>query len=155
MFQTRTAIEYSAGAGAAVLPTIIDRSADQFNERRLRLVAEQALDQVLADSFPASDPPSWTPGIALVNPAMDAEPEAPLSESIAGPVVRTGSSGIIDVSRRSGADRTFLQSVVSLAGAAGIALLVPVAVLGVALPIAFSIRGVLELFGWLFSVNVR
>ena len=29
-----------------------------------RLAAERALDAVLADSFPASDPPSWTLGVS-------------------------------------------------------------------------------------------
>ena len=28
------------------------------------------VDDVLADSFPASDPPSWTPGMARPAPAM-------------------------------------------------------------------------------------
>ena len=27
------------------------------------------VDQVLADSFPASDPPSWTPGVAIAREA--------------------------------------------------------------------------------------
>ena len=30
-----------------------------------RLTAERALDAVLADSFPASDPPPWTLGVSL------------------------------------------------------------------------------------------
>ena len=38
-------------------------SAPQAAERRL--AAERALDAVLADSFPASDPPSWTLGVSL------------------------------------------------------------------------------------------
>ena len=155
MLQTRTAIEYRAGAGVAILPTIVDRAGEDSHEQRRRLVAEQALDQVLADSFPASDPPSWNPGIALLYPAVDAEPQAEPSESLAGTAARTGTSGIIDVSTRSGPDRTFLQGVVSRAGAAGIALLVPFVILLVGLPIALSIRGVLELFGWFFGVNVR
>lgn len=155
MLHTRTAIEYRAGAGTAVLPTIVDRVAEESHERRRRLAAEQALDQVLADSFPASDPPSWNPGTALLNPAVDVEPEAERSESIAVTSARTGTSGIIDVSRPSSADGTFLQGLVSLAGAGGIALLVPFAILMVGLPIALSIRGVLELFGRLFGVNVR
>ena len=112
------------------------------------------MDRVLADSFPASDPPSWNPGIALLHPSVDAEPGAEPSESIADTAARTGRSGIIDVSRRSGADRTFLQGLGSLTGTAGIALLVPFAILLVGLPMALSIRGVLELFGWLFGVNV-
>jgi len=155
VLHTRTAIEYRAGAGTTVLPTIVDRVAEESHERRRRLAAEQALDQVLADSFPASDPPSWNPGIALLNPAVDVEPEAERSESIAVTPARTGTSGIIDVSRPGSADRTFLHGLVSLAGAEGIALLVPFAILMVGLPIALSIRGALELFGWLFGVNVR
>jgi hypothetical protein len=137
------------------LPTIVDRAVEESQERRRRLAVEQALDQVLADSFPASDPPSWNPGIARLNPAVDVKPEAERSESIAGTPARTGTSGIIDVSRPTGGDRTFLQGLVSLAGAAGIALLVPFAILLVGTPIALPIRGVLGLFGWLFGVNVR
>ena len=30
------------------------------------------IDDVLADSFPASDPPAWTPGVARLTPRRDA-----------------------------------------------------------------------------------
>jgi hypothetical protein len=33
-----------------------------------RPAAERAIDDVLEDSFPASDPPSWNPGVARVKP---------------------------------------------------------------------------------------
>ena len=47
--------------------------------------------------------------------------------------------------------RTFLQGLVSLAGAAGIALLVPFAILLIGLPIALVVRGIAEAIGWLLA----
>jgi hypothetical protein len=47
--------------------------------------------------------------------------------------------------------QTLLESLTSLAAVAGIALLVPFAVLLVGLPIAIVGRGLLELFVWLLS----
>ena len=76
MLHTRTTIECRRGTAAAFLPTMVgvDKVADESSERGDRLAADEALDQVLADSFPASDPPSWNPGIALVNPAVGLKP---------------------------------------------------------------------------------
>ena len=64
MLHTRTASEYRAGV-APVVPAIIgvERIVDEAGDRQARLAAERALDEVLADSFPASDPPSWNSGI--------------------------------------------------------------------------------------------
>ncbi len=44
----------------------------ESQERQQRLAAERALDAVLADSFPASDPPSWTLGVAYAPTETDA-----------------------------------------------------------------------------------
>jgi hypothetical protein len=64
MLHSRTAIEYRDGA-AAVVPGIegVGRIVDEPGDRQARLAAERALDEVLADSFPGSDPPSWNSGI--------------------------------------------------------------------------------------------
>ena len=64
MLYTRAAIEQRGSGSGFLLPSIAEgevrvaRSVD----REPRYPAELELDQVLADSFPASDPPSWTLG---------------------------------------------------------------------------------------------
>jgi hypothetical protein len=127
------------GTASPILPTIagVDKCADESSEQGGRLAAEHALDQVLADSFPASDPPSWNPGIALLNP-VGPKPHAEHAKAVADAESTAPAADIIDVSRASVGDRTFLQGFVSLAGAAGIALFVPFVILLVGLPIALS-----------------
>jgi hypothetical protein len=53
------------------------------------------------------------------------------------------------------ADRRFGDGLISLAGAAAIALLVPFVILLVGLPVALTVRGLLEVTGWLFGIDVR
>ena len=45
-----------------------------------------------------------------------------------------------------------VDPLVSLAGAAGIALLVPFAILVIGIPVALTVRGLLEGIGWLFGI---
>jgi hypothetical protein len=154
MLHTRTAIEYRDGTIVAVVPAAVgvDSIVDKVGDRHARLAAERALDEVLADSFPASDPPSWNPGIARPRPAGHLTRE-PGPAKDAGRILPM--ADVIDVSRLAHGDRAFLQALVSMLGAAGIAVLMGVAILVMALPIALAVRGLLEAIGWLFAVAIR
>jgi hypothetical protein len=149
MLPARTTIEYREGAAAIVSPIVgVDRIVDVAGDRQARLAAEQAMDQVLADSFPASDPPSWNPGIIRPQPATHGLPAQQADKSLV-------TADVIDVSRTTHGDRAFLQALVSLFGAAGVALLCGIAILLVGLPIALVVRGLLEAIGWLFGISIR
>ena len=54
-----------------------------------------------------------------------------------------------------GGESTFPGVLTSLAGAAGIALLVPFGVMLVGMPVVLAVRGLLEAIGWLFGIAVR
>ena len=155
MLHTRTSIEYRDGS-AAIAPIIVGVGGPvgELSGARERLAVERAIDDVLADSFPASDPPSWNPGVARLDPVVRA-----VGHDVAIVAGSTADAGRadrgVDVSRPMSAERTFLQGLVSLAGAAGIALLVPVAILLVGLPVVFAVRGVLEVISWLFGVALQ
>jgi hypothetical protein len=125
------------------------RSVDQ----EARYAAELALDQVLADSFPASDPPSWTLGVARPASFSRTEGATSTDETAMENSDRRSArvtSAVTDVSLPR-AGRTVIHALVSLAGAAGIALLVPFAILLIGLPVVLVVRGVAEAVGWLLA----
>ena len=118
---------------------------------RHRQPSELAIDDVLAASFPASDPPGWNPGLArsgsidrLPDRETDAPPMPALDDSGAG------LWDVIEVSHRYDSERTLLQAFISLAGAVAIAFVAPFAILLVGLPIALAVRGLLEVVVWFF-----
>jgi hypothetical protein len=53
---------------------------------------------------------------------------------------------------RTTSTRTFAQALVSLAGAASVTLLVPLAVLAVGLPLALAVRALLEVGRWFVAL---
>ena len=153
MLYTRTAIDPRDGV-AALAPAIVggDWIVEDAGGQSTRVAIERALDEVLADSFPASDPPSWNTGIIRPQPAGSFA-----SGSVPGQhaekSVRMGD--VIDVSRPADGDRTFLHTVVSVVGAAGLALLAGIGILLAGLPIVLVVRGLVEAAGWLFGIDVR
>jgi len=155
---TRNTIEYRDSSLAALVPAAvgIEGRLDDFTERRDRLAAERAIDDVLADSFPASDPPSWNPGVTR----LSLDSHSTYRASGHTPITHAGEPDdgfidVVDVSRQTRGGRTFLQALASLAGAAGIALTVPFVILLIGLPVALAVRGVLELVGWVLGITIR
>jgi hypothetical protein len=154
---TRNTIEYRDSTIAALVPSVgIEGRLDNFTERRDRLAAERAIDDVLADSFPASDPPSWNPGITRLHFDSDlAHRTSGQTPGTDAGEIGNGLSDVIDVSRPTRGGRTFLRGLVSLDGAAGIALAFPFVILLIGLPIALTVRGLLEVVGWVVGVAIR
>jgi hypothetical protein len=154
VFRNEIAIEYREAAADAVLRGgkgigVLQAEAEAEALQR-RLAAERAVDSVLADSFPASDPPSWTLGITHPQP----EHQATNAEAVAPDAGRAVDvkADLIDVSSPGADGRTFLKGLVSLAGAAGIALLVPFVILMIGMPIALAVGGVVEAASWLIGL---
>jgi hypothetical protein len=156
VFRNLATIEYRDAALDEVLrvgtATEVRRADLEFEARQQRLAAERALDSVLADSFPASDPPSWTLGITHPQPERQAtndEPVAPYDSRV--PLV---TEDVIDGSRLATPGGTFVKGVVSLAAAASIALLAPLFILLIGTPIALAVRGVVAAASWVLALIV-
>jgi hypothetical protein len=106
----RNAIEYRDSTLAAiVLATTIVEHVEGFTDGRDRLAAEHAIDDVLADSFPASDPPSWNPGVTRLN--LDGQLGSDSRDTLGCHAGERGNgpSDVVEVSRPTGGGRTFFK----------------------------------------------
>jgi hypothetical protein len=140
MLNTRTAIEYRDGV-AAVVPSFTrhDQIVDEASRRQARLAAELAIDEVLEESFPASDPPSWNPGIIRPRPPGHVDADG---EPTQGAANRPRKVDVIDAPRLTRADRMFVVALVPLLGVAAVGL-------------SFVVGGVLKVTAWLFGATSR
>lgn len=153
MLQANTTT-YPSGSALNVLdaPSSRHRPTDEHAAVRRERQSELAIDDALAGSFPASDPPAWNPGMARPIPVDTSRNRVNNRRpSVARDETAPGAPGAIDPSRPYRSERTVLQVLISLVGAVGIALLVPFAILLVGLPIALAVRGLLEALALLFA----
>lgn len=102
----------------------------------------QAIEDVLLGSFPASDPPSWSP--VMARPAPEAPPAAAPEDGGDGAARGNGP-------RHTPTLPTVTEVLTSLAGAAGVVLLFPVVVLAVGTPLALAVRGLLQAVRWVMG----
>ena len=116
---------------------------------RTNLTAE-AIDDVLAGTFPASDPPAWTPG--MVRPAPAINRRAADGGTARDDTNDVRASDVMDVSRPTHSERMPAQGRVSLIGAATLALLLRPAILAVGTPVALGVRGVAAVAEWCVAI---
>jgi hypothetical protein len=100
----------------------------------ITLQTERAMDEVLADSFPASDPPPWTLGVAAAE------------ERHAVPSFRRNG---VESRAVKGQLRRGLGSI---AGMIAVAWFFPVAILLIGVPIALAIRLVGKGLAWIITI---
>jgi hypothetical protein len=104
-------------------------------DRARHIPDELEMDNALAASFPASDPPSWNAGMA--------RPHA-LAREVAPPLHNEG--------RDRGHGQAFVQAMVSVGALVGLVVAVPFVILVIGLPVAVLVRGLVHALAWLIAL---
>ena len=123
-------------------PPSTDVSLPRLTTSKRIEARERKVDQVLADSFPASDPPPWTFGRS----ASERSAQANVSRNH-DDAWSCHTTVVVAAGRRTG-----WQWLASGVAAIGVTMLVPIGILAVGLPIAFAVHGMLEALGWLANI---
>jgi hypothetical protein len=130
-----------------------DLRPGDLEHRRITDASERAVDQALADSFPASDPPPWTLGVVYAPSEFHAIAGLPRFSTASvrdeGAPPPDPVKDVIILDGGSRARRTPIQWLMTLAGVMGLVLLVPFAILIIGLPVALAVRGIVEAVTWL------
>src|SRR3954471_8407139 len=156
MFDNHTASAIPPAGPLATFRESHTAAPEQFDVRRRQLAAELAVDEVLAESFPASDPPSWTLGVVRADPIRRGPYTVVGAETVTSPPPppAPAPAAVIDRSRPHRGERTFIGALISVTGASGLVLLVPFAILLIGVPIALLVRGLLEGVRWLLAFMI-
>jgi hypothetical protein len=108
---------------------------------------ERKVDDVLADSFPASDPPPWTLGRAPASPVDSTDVESADTTRDNAPAWSSLTTVVV-----AGGQKTARQWLATVVGGVAAAMMIPLGILLIGIPIAVATRTLIEVAAWVAAV---